>query len=316
MTSCPLYGCFTMDCEQVGANQGGPASWELGEHAIRGYCETLLSHQLTATLFVVPQVATRYRPLLQQLAGQGIEVGLHFHPQDHGYPDFLGAFTGEEQAEMLRPAIEAWSQAMGRAPRVFRPGNFSANDATFPTLAGLGFLAGSVSCPLRNFVEARANWGGAPLDPHFTHAANRLLSGNLPFFEVPITVDPESIMWGGRTPLELRLEMVDGRAHGYTIRKSIARQQPPCENRACPELAEGGLPQTGQRRAEVPGNCTGVVVTVLTHNIFDYSDPREFRRQVLDEVVAEMRRAAEAGVLELLPATLLGLRQTYLEAAS
>jgi peptidoglycan/xylan/chitin deacetylase (PgdA/CDA1 family) len=288
MTTRTLYVCFTMDCEQVGAHQGGPSNWDLGERAMRGYCEALLGHGLTATLFVVPAAAARHRILLQELAAQSIEIGLHFHPQDHGHADFLGAFTAEEQAHMLTPAIDAWSQAMGCLPTVFRPGNFSANDATFPTLASLGFLAGSVSCPRRTFVEVRANWNGAPLDPHFAHPANRLLTGSLPLLEVPVTVDPESMLWGGRTPLELRLEMVDGRAHGYTLRKSITRQQ-----------------QAGQ-------GC--IVLTALTHNIFDYSDPREFRRQVLDDVVVEMRRAADALVLQ--PGTLQGLRQIYLEATA
>jgi hypothetical protein len=275
-----------MDCEQINdlANQGGPITWDLGERAIRGYCETLLAAGLKATLFVVPQGTTPYRRALLDLSAAGIEVGLHYHPQDHGYRDFFGAFDGEEQEQMLRPAIASWSQDLGRMPQVFRPGNFSANDATFPLLAQLGFLAGGVSCPLRNFTDARANWVGAVMDPHFTHRANRLLAGDLPFFEVPMTVDWESIMWGGRTALELRIEMVDARSHGYTIRKAVKRQ-----------LDAGMAP----------------VIVVLTHNIFDYGSTAEFRRTVLDGIIAEIRRAAEAQGLTVQPATLMELRTLY-----
>jgi len=286
MNSNALYTCFTMDCEQVGANQGGPTTWELGERAIRGYCEALSSCSLGATLFVVPLAAERYRTTLLELSEDGIELGLHYHPQDHSYPDFFGAFSGKEQQKMLREGMERWAQALGLAPRVFRPGNFSANDATFPTLVRLGFLAGSVSCPLRNFIEARANWPGAPFDPHFVHRSNRLIPGDLPFLEVPLTVDWESVMWGGRTPLELRIEMVDARAHGYTIRKAVKRQ-----------LDAGRRPP---------------VLVVSTHNIFDYGDPAEFRRQVLDGIVAEMQHAAELDNLTLRPITLLGLRESMM----
>jgi len=290
MDSSELYVCFTMDCEQIDdlAYQGGPATWELGERAILGYCETLASFGLGATLFVVPQAAPRYRSTLLQLADTGIEVGLHYHPQDSGYPDFLGAFTAGEQESMLREAIDQWSQVLGRAPHVFRPGNFSANDATLPTLVALGFQAGSISLPLRNFVEARANWTGAPFDPHFTHRANRLLAGDLPFLEVPVTVDWESRMWGGRTPQDLRIELVDARAHGFTIRKSLDRQ-----------LSSGQQP----------------LLVIYTHNIFDYSDPGEFRRQVLDGVLAEIQPAAELHHMPIRPITLLGLRARMLETS-
>jgi hypothetical protein len=285
-----LFVNFTMDCEEVGAHQGGPANWDLGERAIRGYCETLLDHGLGATLFIVPKAAEYYRATLLelgQLGNENIELGLHFHPQDHGYPEFLGAFTAEEQQQMLRDGMEPWAQALGIAPQVFRPGNFSANDATFSILVELGFLAGSVSCPMRNFVEARATWVGAPLDPHFAHPANRLMAGDLPFLEVPLTVDWESIMWGGRTPLELRIEMVDARAHGFTVRKAVKRQ-----------LDQG---------QETP------MLVVSTHNIFAYDDLTEFRRQVLDGLVAEIHRAAEMYELTLAPISLLSLREHLME---
>ena len=290
MNSNELYACFTMDCEQIDslADQRGPVTWELGERSIRGYCETLLEHGLGATLFIVPQAAKRYRTTFLELAGAGIELGLHYHPQDHGYPDFFGAFTSEEQDRMLREAMDQWSQALGLTPFVFRPGNFSANDATFPTLVRLGFLAGSVSLPQRNFVEARANWAGAPFDPHLAHRANRLLPGDLPFLEAPVTVDWESMVWGGRTPVDLRIELLDARNHGFTIRKALKRQ-----------LDAGQQP---------------LLLVVYTHNVFDYGDPAEFRRQVLDGIVAEMQHAAELHELTLRPITLLGLRKSMVES--
>jgi peptidoglycan/xylan/chitin deacetylase (PgdA/CDA1 family) len=278
---------FTMDCEQINdlAFQGGPATWELGDRAMRGYCSTLAEQGFQATLFVVTQAAHRYRSTLLDLHKDGVEVGLHYHPQDNGHDDFLGAYTAEEQEQMLSEAMQQWSDTLGFQPLVFRPGNFSANDATFPTLLRLGFLAGSVSLPQRNFIEARATWVGAPFDAHFAHPANRLLCGRMPFLNVPPTIDRESMVWGGRTPLDLRIELVDARAHGYTIRKALERQ------------LDAGLQP---------------LLCVYTHNIFDYGDPHEFRRQVLDGILVEIRRAAEQHELAMEPITLLDLRQRLL----
>jgi len=287
MTTNKLLVAFTMDCEQVGAHQGGPATWDLGRRSIRGYCEVLADHDLKATLFVVPQAAERYHQLLGNLASCGVEVGLHYHPQDHGYHDFLGAYTADEQHRMIEDAASQWASAVGTAPQVFRPGNFSANDNTLPILEDLGFLAGSVSCPRRNFSEVRAHWSGAPLDAHFGHRANRLLPGDMTFFEAPLTVDWESMMWGGRTPLELRLEMVDARAHGFTVRKVVERQ-----------LDQGVQPH----------------LVAMTHSIFDYTDPAEFRRQVLDGLIGEIERAAAEHQLEPKGVTLLSMRQRWGES--
>jgi len=286
-----VYVSFTMDCEQINdqASQGGPITWELGDSAMLGYASTLAEQGLKATLFAVTQAADHYRSTLLQLRKEGAEVGLHLHPQDNGHADFLGAYTGEEQEQMLSKAIQQWSDALGFQPLVFRPGNFSANDATFPALVRLGFLAGSVSLPQRNFIEARATWVGAPLDAHFAHPANRLLPGQLPFLNVPPTIDWESMMWGGRTPLDLRIELVDARAHGYTIRKALKRQ------------IDAGLQP---------------LLCVYTHNIFDYGDPHEFRRQVLDGIIIEIRRAAEAHGLALQPITLMDLHQQLLNRSA
>lgn len=284
MNNNSLFVVFTMDCEQVGANQGGPHDWDLGERAILGYCRTLLDHGLTATLFLVPRAADRYRRTVRPLMEDGIEAGLHYHPQDHGHADFLGAYTYEQQFEMLGNAVQEWEEVMGQRPRVFRPGNFSANDSTFPVLEALGIAAGSVSCPRRNFTEVRANWAGAPLDAHFAHRANRLLAGDMGFFEAPLSVDWESMMWGGRTPLELRLEMVDARAHGFTIRKIIDRQ-----------IKTGVLPH----------------LVVMTHNVFAYGDPAEFRQQVLTGVIKEIEHAAQEASLSPKGVTLQTLRGVW-----
>ena len=48
-----------------------------------------------------------------------------------------------------------------------------------------------------------------------------LLSGGLDFVVIPQTIDPDSRMWGGKTPLDLRVELVDAKNHWYTIHKAV-----------------------------------------------------------------------------------------------
>lgn len=260
---------FTMDCEAIAdlAAEGGPKTWEFCGKAIAGYCETLFARNLKPTLFVVPYTAEKIAPLLLEMEKEGAELGLHYHPQDYGYADYLGAYDYDEQHKMLSEARRMWEDALGKAPVSFRGGNFSANDHTFSVLRDLGFSQGSLSVPGRNFTRVKSNWAGSPMLPYHTNRANRLLEGNMDFLEIPTTADWESTMWGGLTKLELRVEMVDARAHGFTVRKSVDRQL--------------------EQRIEHP------YLLALTHNIFDYSDLHEFRRQVLDGLIAEIDSYAE-----------------------
>ena len=59
---------------------------------------------------------------------------------------------------------------------------------------------------------------------HYAHAYNRLLPEWLDFVEVRRTLDPDSRMWGGKHPQDLRVELVDAKNHWYTIDKAVERQ--------------------------------------------------------------------------------------------
>jgi peptidoglycan/xylan/chitin deacetylase (PgdA/CDA1 family) len=278
---------FTMDCEAIDelAAEGGPKDWDFCKRSIIGYCETLLKKNFKATLFIVPYTAEKHSRLLLELEHEGVELGLHYHPQDYGYKDYLGAYDGDQQLAMVSEASNMWAEAIGKKPKSFRGGNMSANDYTFPVLERLGFSQGSLSMPGRNFTRVKANWKGSPMYPYHTNKANRLIEGNMEFMEVPSTVDWESAMWGGLTPLELRIEMVDARAHGFTISKNVERQ--------------------------LKDNYFLPYISVLTHDIFDYSDKSEFRTHVLEGILDELEKCAENANLELNGTTLENFHQIY-----
>lgn len=282
-----LYVIFTMDCEAVNefAAEGGPPDWEFSKRSIEGYCNLLNSEGFMPTLFLVPLTAEKLSSFLGNLSQTCFETALHLHPQDYGYKDYLGSYNFDMQYKMIGEAKDRFTQALKSEPQSFRGGNLSANDHTFPVLKELGFKQGSLSVCNRNFTRVRSNWKGGHLYPYHVSDANRLIEGDMDFLEVPVTSDWESIMWGGLTPLELRVEMVDARSHGFTIRKNIKRQ--------------------------LDENFKAPVIVVLTHNIFDYSDPLEFRTTVLKGIIKEINDCADEFDLNIKGPTLSSYHEEF-----
>jgi len=281
-----LYVLFTMDveCPGEGSKDAGFNDWALGGNAVRGYARTLAAEGWPVTFFVVPEAARHYRDLLKEVEAQGAELALHVHPQDLGYSEYLGAYGLEEQAEILSSAMATWREALDARPYSFRPGNFSANDSTFPALESLGFRQGCVSAPERRMPSLRSVWTTALKDPHFANRANRLLPGDSGFLEVPLTVDWESMIWGGITPLDLRVEAVDARSHSFTIDKNLRRMQ---NEKVSP-------------MALVP----------VTHNYFDYSSAIDFRAITLCGIIEHIKRLADHYDLEVIGTTMCGFRKS------
>jgi len=281
-----IFVCWTMDCE---ATQHAVSDVALGERAQRGYVELIAQAGLRTTLFLLPKDARTYAGWLRDHAKQGIEIGLHYHPQEEGYNDFCGAYTAAEQRAMYADAIKEFADALGFEPRVFRTGSCSANDATFPVTAELGFTSCSHSMPGRNMPRLRSNWVSAPAHVHFAHPANRLMEGGLDLVEVPVTTDPDSMLWFGGHPQDLRVELFDAKNQRYMIDKILGREK--------------------ARTQHVKA------VVTLTHSVFDYADNADFRRQTMVQMIADFSELAETHGIRLVPATIGEIAQTYREAS-
>jgi peptidoglycan/xylan/chitin deacetylase (PgdA/CDA1 family) len=273
-----------IDCEATQRSIDDP---RLGERAIRGLGEVLADTGMLATFVVIPSDIRVHAGIYRELQGQGHEIGLHVHPAEQGYDEFLGVYGLDDQVSILREGIEAYDEAFETAPRAFTPGYFSANDHTFPALESLGFRHGTVSMPTRNLPQCACVWGNSPLDLHYPHRFNRSLSGDVDFVDMPPTVDVASRMWGGAHPQDLRIELVDAKNHWYTIHKNVKRQ-----------IDAGDAIPVKYLKA-------------LTHNIFDYSDPRDFRRETLLGVISAVGRICEAEECELVPATVETIAEAY-----
>ena len=274
-----------MDCEIPGSPYGGPKDWGLAERSVRGFAEILGRNNLLATFFITPECACMHRRVFEQLP-PGFELGMHLHP--FNIPGskklfFLGQFQEAEQRKILKEAKEKWTQIMGKEPTSFRPGNFSANDWTFPLLAELGFSQGSVSAPWRNMPRYYANWEGVVPDPHHVNALSRLTSGNLEFLEVPVTVDPERRTMPGGWSCEFRIEMGDVGHHLLTIKNSLIRFS--AED---PEIK---------------------ALVSITHNTIDYADRVAEEYQVLEGIIPRLQDLADSLNFTLIPTTVFDLHQ-------
>ena len=277
-----LLFCLQIDCEATQLALRNPA---LGERAIRGLGDVLGETGMRGTFLVIPTDLEAHGEIYRELEVAGHEIGLHYHPWEEGRSEFLGFESSGEQRRLLDEAADRFSQVMGRRPAAFCPGYASANDQTFAVLEELGFRHGMVSLPTRSLPKCGSVWGGSPLDPRYPHRYFRCLNGDVNFVDCPPTIDPESRMWGGAHPQDLRVELVDAKNHFYTIQKSVRRQ-----------LAEV---------VPVPH------LHALTHNIFEFGDRTDFRRLTFEGIVAGARAIAAEHQLAMVPASLADLAQRF-----
>ncbi len=273
-----------VDCEATHPAVNNPG---LGERAILGLEDLLDKEGLKATFVVVPSDMKAHAAHYRRLAGAGHEVGVHCHPATQGYQEYLGVYSFDDQLKIIQECVDVFAQSMGFLPRAFTPGYCSANDLTFPVLEALGFAHGHVSLPTRNLPQCAAVWGNSPLDAHYPHRYNRCLVGEVDFVDVPGTIDPDSRLWGGAHPQDLRIELVDAKNHWYTIDKAVKRQ-----------LSAGD---------SIPVKY----IKAGTHNIFDYSDGRDFRRETLLGVIAAARQICAKAERRMVPATVGDIADLY-----
>jgi hypothetical protein len=186
---------FTMDVEpaaQADGRTSGPASTEEGGRRVREYAEALAAFGYAPTFFVHPELGETQAELFLELQREGAGLGLHVHTAKFaGSPRRceLGGLTRKEQVATLSAGIDMFEGSFGFRPRIFRPGCFSANDCTYGVLDELGFTGGSVSIPGRVWTDRYCVWAGAEPHPHYANDRFRQLPGELPFVDIPLSVD-------------------------------------------------------------------------------------------------------------------------------
>ncbi len=265
-----LYFTNQIDCE---ATQPSIQDRALGERGSRGFADVLEAYDLKGTFYCIPSEAKQNAVVYRDLLDRGHEVALHVHPSDVGYGEFLGVYGPDEQRDILSQSTDQFADALGFAPVSACIGYGSSNDHTHRVMVELGFTHGKTQIPGRILPECASVAAGASLDPHYAHPWNRVLTGGLNFVEIPATIDPDSRLWGGKHPQDLRVELVDAKNHYYTVAKTVQRQ--------------------------IQQNTPLKLVASITHNIFEYSDPKDFRRQTLEGIILHARRVSQQHELQL-----------------
>jgi hypothetical protein len=160
--------------------------------SIRAFQAVLRSAGLRPTCFVHPELIDAYPQFYRDLQNEGCALGLHLHTTKFAAAKQsceLGGLPASEQRRLLEMAAGMFERGMGTRPRIFRPGCFSANDATYGVLRALGFIGGGVSIPGRIWPQRFCVWSGAYPYAHFAHETFRQCRGDLPFVDIPLSVD-------------------------------------------------------------------------------------------------------------------------------
>ena len=145
-----------------------------------------------ATYFVHPELIEAHPEFYRNLGKEGCGLGLHLHTTKFSVAPQaceLGGLESAEQRRLLDMSVRMFEKGLGTRPRIFRPGCFSANDDTYGVLCDLGFIGGGVSIPERIWTERFCIWSGAYPYVHFAHRSFRQCPGDLPFVEIPLSVD-------------------------------------------------------------------------------------------------------------------------------
>jgi peptidoglycan/xylan/chitin deacetylase (PgdA/CDA1 family) len=280
-----LYFTFFSDCE---AMQPAVNDKKLGERSTQGICAILESFGGKATLHVIPKDLEASGKMYRRLHAAGHEVGLHTHPAADGYAEFLGIYGPDTQREIISNYVDRFAQAMGFKPTCICLGYGSMNDFTYGILEECGLKHGTDGIATRILPECASVSAGCPLDLHYAHRYNRCLVGDMDFVELPHTLDPDSRMWGGKHPQDLRVELVDAKNHFYVIKKAVERQI----------------------RDDVPIKH----VRGCTHNTFEYRDKKDFRRQTMIGMIQHAFNIAKDHGMELTPVTSAQLADAYRKA--
>jgi hypothetical protein len=296
---------LTMDCEPTTATSHpaatGPADWNAGEDAVRGYVEIASKYGLPVTLFVHPEAAVSQAAMFRELEAGGACLGLHMHPWKysmwrHGGRKYLAHYGGlspDEQGSLLAESSGVWADAIGHRPEYFRPGTFSANDAIFRMLEAEGFRGGSCTAPGRIIPEMQAIWTGGQPDPHRANAFFRQALGDLQFANMPLSADFSRTLKGpaGRSMFaDFRPDVDWPGQYGVSYRT----------------IATNIVAQVRERGPIVP------VLNAITHNHYAYRDKADPVYQRLLVMLDEMMAACDAAGVKVAGATLKGVADAVL----
>ena len=147
-------------------------------------CEWVLDafrrHDVSATFFILGEVATLFPDLVRRIRDEGYEVALHgMHHVDNT------RYSVDEFRSMIRESRSLLEEILGHEVVGYRAANLILDSEQLAVLDDEGFLYDSSVCPTRRFFGKYGNMTGAPTAPY--HPARNDLSrrGDLRIVELP-----------------------------------------------------------------------------------------------------------------------------------
>lgn len=284
-----LLVSFTMNCAAVdrGAGYPGPSTWSAANKAAEGFADAVVSAGMKATMFVASDVCKRAVDALRACDKSGVEIGLLTDPRLEGFKGSLASYGIEHQKELISMGASTFTDALGREPKTFRPGEFSANNDTYIVLCELGFRQGSFSLPERHVVPECSNWRGAYPFAHHVDPLEVLQPGTLELYNVPVTSDFDKTTLNGQqdfTPLFLGSEQRDiDSAAAFLVSKHLKRMK--------------------------SDNVHVKTLTCMSTNSANYADQTSHAAKMLAHIIDTIRRLADEQELALVPATLADIHE-------
>ncbi|NQT57548.1 MAG: hypothetical protein HQ557_01055 [Bacteroidetes bacterium] len=254
-----------MDVEPLKLNPlwTGPEDKESSELYIKHYWDICTEYSFTPSFFIHPEAAVLHSELFTKYLNLGSTLGLHVHSTKFHYPDYtyeFGYYSAAVQEEIVLSASKEWERALGFKPLYFRPGAFSANDATASTLVKLGFRGGSLSIPGRVWTQRYCIWAGVPRYPHRVHPDFRCARGSLDFIDIPLSVDFSR----------------PGSSKQYTCYEDLR----PSGRKSSPQdILRGIIEQISRDNPKIP------VLQVITHNDQSFENPSNESRKRLESTL-------------------------------
>ena len=206
----PIPFVCTFDVLSPVGGKDSPRDWDHSGIGLDRYANTVLRYGYTPTLFVSGEAARAHAPMLEELHGRGVEIGLFVAPSqqlDAKKAKHMGTLRATQQAEALDRGIQLFQHYLGFRPTLLRTGLYSANASTYELAAQAAFTHVAFRMPGAALPVIGTTWDTQP---------NTLSREGL--IDVAVTTDPNEKLFN-RFPLYLAPEIGTHDVHVRLIQR-------------------------------------------------------------------------------------------------
>lgn len=206
-------------------NKPTPLTFRSIGEGVANICAPLFRRHRVRPTYLVTSEVMDDAPSVAALARlDDVELGTHLHGE-HG--DFICCYPADDERARLGAITRQFADRFGRPPRVYRAGRYAASARTAAMLHELGYVADtSVTPGIRWVHEQRpdevVDFSGAPVAPYHPAAGDLARPGDLPLWEIPVTIVSRPRMWNSAVTFFQRAMQRPAQAYPLWVRPSTA----------------------------------------------------------------------------------------------